>query len=68
MVAFQMKSIDNAFIETIQEEFEVKIIIKNEHKKPRATELYGHGTPFRHRVEKNKKKYDRSRDKRAVNW
>lgn len=63
--------IDNTLIETLTEELEMKtmkIVVKNEHKKPRAIELYGNGTPFRHRVEKNKKKYDRNHDKRVVNW
>lgn len=36
-----------------------KLVVKQEHKKQRALELYGNNTPFTHRVEQDKTKYTR---------
>ena len=36
-----------------------KIIIPVAHKAPRATELYAHGTPFKHKVQRDRTKYTR---------
>lgn len=38
-----------------------KIHIQIRHKKPRAIELYGHGTPFKHKTEKLKVRYIRKK-------
>ena len=61
---------NSSWIDEIQEEFEMKfqIKVKVPHKKIRAIELYGEGTPFRHRVERDRTKYDRKRDKREASW
>jgi len=36
-----------------------KIQIKVPHKKLRAIELYGHGTPFKQKIERNRTSYTR---------